>query len=118
MSRQIHRAVPGEFYIEPYTILYAPRARPLYVPAAAHARSVRGRTHVHSNELSCSSVRAVSTKEDLRGGDSDMAPQTLAFYEPGHFHAALTLRVSNQRISNDVHVRIRPSLTHYPQATA
>ena len=30
--------------------------------------------------------------------------QTLAFYEPGHFHAALTLRISNPRISNDVHV--------------
>ena len=35
-------------------------------------------------------------------------PQTLAFYEPGHFHAALTLRISNPRISNDVHVYAAP----------
>jgi hypothetical protein len=36
-------------------------------------------------------------------------PQTLAFYEPGHFHAALTLRISNPRIDNIVHVYAAPS---------
>jgi hypothetical protein len=28
--------------------------------------------------------------------------QTLAFYEPGHFHAALTLRIPNPRIDEHV----------------
>jgi len=37
-----------------------------------------------------------------------MARQTLAFYEPGHFHAALTLRLANPRISNDVHLYAAP----------
>ena len=34
--------------------------------------------------------------------------QTLAVYEPGHFHAALTLRISNPRISDDIHLYASP----------
>ncbi len=34
---------------------------------------------------------------------------TLAFYEPGHFHAALTLRVRNPRVDTRVHLYARPS---------
>ena len=33
---------------------------------------------------------------------------TLAFLEPGHFHAALTLRVSNPCVSEEVHLYARP----------
>jgi predicted dehydrogenase len=33
---------------------------------------------------------------------------TLLFYEPGHFHAALTLRNANPRVSADVHVYAHP----------
>ncbi len=33
---------------------------------------------------------------------------TLLFYEPGHFHAALTLRSHNPRIAADVHVYAHP----------
>lgn len=33
---------------------------------------------------------------------------TLLFLEPGHFHAALTLRVANSRIAPDVHLYARP----------
>jgi predicted dehydrogenase len=33
---------------------------------------------------------------------------TLLFYEPGHFHAALTLRNANPRVAADVHVYARP----------
>lgn len=33
---------------------------------------------------------------------------TLLFYEPGHFHAALTLRNNNARVAGDVHVYARP----------
>ncbi|MCZ6888555.1 MAG: hypothetical protein O7H39_08670 [Gammaproteobacteria bacterium] len=32
---------------------------------------------------------------------------TLLFYEPGHFHAALCLRISNSRVSEDVHLYAR-----------
>jgi predicted dehydrogenase len=34
--------------------------------------------------------------------------RTLLFLEPGHFHAALTLRAPNPRIAPDVHVYARP----------
>lgn len=33
-----------------------------------------------------------------------MTPHRLAFYEPGHFHAALTLRDANPKLANDIHV--------------
>jgi hypothetical protein len=33
-----------------------------------------------------------------------MAQHRLAFYEPGHFHAALTLRDANPRVARDIHV--------------
>ncbi len=33
-----------------------------------------------------------------------MPPHRLAFYEPGHFHAALTLRDANAKIANDIHI--------------
>lgn len=33
-----------------------------------------------------------------------MTPYRLAFYEPGHFHAALLLRDANPRVANDIHV--------------
>jgi len=33
---------------------------------------------------------------------------TLSFYEPGHFHAALTLRNQNPRVATDVHLYARP----------
>ena len=33
---------------------------------------------------------------------------TLSFYEPGHFHAALTLRNRNPRVADDVHVYASP----------
>ena len=33
---------------------------------------------------------------------------TLLFYEPGHFHAALTLRSRNHRVARDVHVYAHP----------
>jgi predicted dehydrogenase len=33
---------------------------------------------------------------------------TLLFYEPGHFHAALTLRNDNPRVASDVHLYARP----------
>ncbi len=33
-----------------------------------------------------------------------MTQYHLAFYEPSHFHAALTLRDANPRLSNDIHV--------------
>lgn len=33
---------------------------------------------------------------------------TLVFYEPGHFHAALTLRNKNPRVSTEVHLYARP----------
>jgi predicted dehydrogenase len=33
---------------------------------------------------------------------------TLSFYEPGHFHAALTLRNENPRVANDVHLYAHP----------
>ena len=33
---------------------------------------------------------------------------TLLFYEPGHFHAALTLRNDNPRVATDVHLYARP----------
>ena len=33
---------------------------------------------------------------------------TLLFYEPGHFHAALTLRSHNPRVAADVHVYAQP----------
>ncbi|MBT6272929.1 MAG: Gfo/Idh/MocA family oxidoreductase [Chromatiales bacterium] len=33
---------------------------------------------------------------------------TLGFFEPGHFHAALTLKTSNPRISSDVHLYATP----------
>jgi hypothetical protein len=33
---------------------------------------------------------------------------TLLFYEPGHFHAALTLRVSNPRVDDTVHLYAVP----------
>ncbi|ETW97804.1 MAG: hypothetical protein ETSY1_21275 [Candidatus Entotheonella factor] len=33
-----------------------------------------------------------------------MTQYRLAFYEPGHFHAALTLRDANPRLANDIHV--------------
>jgi predicted dehydrogenase len=33
---------------------------------------------------------------------------TLSFYEPGHFHAALTLRNENPRVADDVHLYARP----------
>ena len=33
---------------------------------------------------------------------------TLLFYEPGHFHAALTLRNANPRVCDDVHLYARP----------
>ncbi len=33
-----------------------------------------------------------------------MTQHRLAFYEPGHFHAALTLRDANSRLVNDIHV--------------
>jgi hypothetical protein len=33
---------------------------------------------------------------------------TLLFYEPGHFHAALTLRSHNPRVAADVHVYAHP----------
>lgn len=33
-----------------------------------------------------------------------MTRYRLAFYEPGHFHAALTLRDANPRLANDIHV--------------
>ena len=33
-----------------------------------------------------------------------MPPYRLAFYQPGHFHAALTLRDANPRVANDIHV--------------
>ena len=36
------------------------------------------------------------------------AMHTLSFYEPGHFHAALTLRNENPRVANDVHLYARP----------
>ena len=35
-------------------------------------------------------------------------PRTLAFFEPGHFHAALTLRVRNPRVANEVHLYATP----------
>src|SRR5262249_31642554 len=31
------------------------------------------------------------------------------FYEPGHFHAALTLRMPNPRLASDIHVYATPS---------
>ena len=31
------------------------------------------------------------------------------FYEPGHFHAALTLRMPNPRLAPDIHVYATPS---------
>ena len=34
--------------------------------------------------------------------------RTLLFYEPGHFHAALTLRRRNPRVASDVHLYARP----------
>lgn len=34
---------------------------------------------------------------------------TLSFYEPGHFHAALTLQNENPRVADDVHLYARPS---------
>ena len=34
--------------------------------------------------------------------------RTLLFYEPGHFHAALTLRSHNPRVAADVHVYAHP----------
>jgi predicted dehydrogenase len=34
--------------------------------------------------------------------------QTLLFYEPGHFHAALTLRNENPRVAPDVHLYAHP----------
>ncbi len=37
-----------------------------------------------------------------------MTPYRLAFYEPGHFHAALTLRDANPRLGNDIHVYATP----------
>ncbi len=37
-----------------------------------------------------------------------MTPHCLAFYEPGHFHAALTLRDANPRLANDIHVYANP----------
>jgi predicted dehydrogenase len=33
-----------------------------------------------------------------------MPPHRLAFYQPGHFHAALTLRHANPRVANDIHI--------------
>lgn len=33
-----------------------------------------------------------------------MTQYRLAFYQPGHFHAALTLRDTNPRLANDIHV--------------
>lgn len=36
------------------------------------------------------------------------AMHTLSFYEPGHFHAALTLRNENPRVANDVHLYAHP----------
>ena len=33
-----------------------------------------------------------------------MTQHRLAFYEPGHFHAALTLRNANPKLSNDIHL--------------
>jgi len=36
------------------------------------------------------------------------AVHTLLFYEPGHFHAALTLRNRNPRVAHDVHLYARP----------
>ncbi|WP_089938019.1 putative oxidoreductase C-terminal domain-containing protein [Candidatus Entotheonella palauensis] len=33
-----------------------------------------------------------------------MPPHRIAFYQPGHFHAALTLRNANPRLANDIHV--------------
>ena len=35
-------------------------------------------------------------------------PRTLAFYEPGHFHAALTLRIKNPRVADEVHLYSTP----------
>jgi hypothetical protein len=33
-----------------------------------------------------------------------MSQHRLAFYQPGHFHAALTLRHANPRVANDIHI--------------
>ena len=35
-------------------------------------------------------------------------PRILAFYEPGHFHAALTLRTRNPRVADEVHLYATP----------
>lgn len=39
-----------------------------------------------------------------RDPEVDVTVHTLSIYEPGHFHAALTLRVANPRVAQDVHV--------------
>ena len=37
---------------------------------------------------------------------------TLAFYEQGHFHAAVTLKGNNPRINERVHLYAKPSREH------
>ena len=43
---------------------------------------------------------------------------TLLFLEPGHFHAALTLRVRNPRVDPTVHLHVRPGSKPDPERDA